>query len=290
MSALAGTVVVGVDSTWHSRPALERAAEEARVRGVPLTLLSVVPREDDAIDEPTFGAVAAAVDLEADRVRAAHPALAVRVSVLREDDEPSADRLLGAARLLVVGHRSARATAFLLGTASRRLLRAARCPVLVVPDQWVETVPPDPDAHVVVGVGADPWSSYALRLATAEAQQLGARLVVVHSTSGAAAREATADRVTAGGELVAALLAETMPPASLEVESVITCDAPAVALIARARSARLLVVGSRGPIALARLASGSVSRAVLDDARVPVLVAVALPAADRHRPTASAGR
>ena len=38
-----GGVVVGFDGTWHSRPALQRAAAEAVERGLELTVLTVVP-------------------------------------------------------------------------------------------------------------------------------------------------------------------------------------------------------------------------------------------------------
>ena len=70
---------------------------------------------------------------------------------------------------------------------------------------------------------------------------------------------------------------------AVPVTTIVTPDAPAEALLGLADHAGLLVVGTRGPLAMARLALGSVSRAVLDDADVPVLLvpdAVSLAAAD----------
>jgi nucleotide-binding universal stress UspA family protein len=54
------------------------------------------------------------------------------------------------------------------------------------------------------------------------------------------------------------------------VSVVVTPDPPGLALVREARDADLLVVGSRGPLALARLTLQSVSRAVLDVMPCPV--------------------
>lgn len=58
----------------------------------------------------------------------------------------------------------------------------------------------------------------------------------------------------------------------MDVTTILTHDRPADALVRLGRSAELLVVGTRGPIALANLVLGSVSRGVLDAAGRPVLV------------------
>jgi len=60
--------------------------------------------------------------------------------------------------------------------------------------------------------------------------------------------------------------------AGLGVTVILSSDPPADALVEHGRLADLVVVGSRGPIALARLTSDSVSRALLDSASWPVLV------------------
>src|SRR4051794_36841448 len=44
---LSAEVVVGYDGSWHSRPALVRAAAEASARGLPLRVLSVVESWDE---------------------------------------------------------------------------------------------------------------------------------------------------------------------------------------------------------------------------------------------------
>jgi nucleotide-binding universal stress UspA family protein len=90
------------------------------------------------------------------------------------------------------------------------------------------------------------------------------------------AAEARVSTVLAAADLDPAL------PVSVEM----TIVAPATALTTLVPDASMLVVGTRGPIALARLALDSVSRAVLDAATVPVLVVPRAPvgsAGDEHR-------
>lgn len=141
-----GGVVVGFDGTWHSRPALARAADEAVERGLELTVLTVVPEPSDL----QFGARARTSDaterwdLAVERVRAAtadlrlaHPGLAVSSEMLWDHDEDveQFERDIGKARLIVLGDGgNAGQAAFLLGSTSRQLVRGTRCPILVVPD------------------------------------------------------------------------------------------------------------------------------------------------------------
>lgn len=297
-------VVVGFDGSWHSKPAAERAAEEALQRGLPLRVLSMVSTDVD----PRLSAQAQRIDEEerttlarlvaqdtVDELLRRHPDLRVSVEVLTGPDGEALRTGLAGCRLLVVGDRGGHgARAFLLGTTSRDLVRAVACPVLVVPDDWTPDGPSGAVAQaVLVGVGPGPEAVTALRVAADEAHRSGAHLLVLHSYYGrrdgtpeerlAAARHLVEERLhEAGLDTAPAAGAATDSAAedadgtaahrTLHVTTVFTPDAPAEALLLHASRTRLLVIGSRGPIALARLSLDSVSRRVLDDAVAPVLL------------------
>ena len=76
-------------------------------------------------------------------------------------------------------------------------------------------------------------------------------------------------------------MASAQVPHGLPVSVVVTPDPPSRALLQHSPGTATVVIGSRGPLALARLAPDSVSRAVLDAVTVPVLLV--------PRPTAHGG-
>ncbi|MEV0702787.1 universal stress protein [Saccharopolyspora sp. NPDC050389] len=135
-------IIVGVDGSPVSEPALAVAFAEATVRRAPLTAVHVW--SDDAIDEW--------FDLDADRdwgsIEAKEGmALAERLAGWQEEypdvqvervverDRPVRFLVLRGARaqLIVVGSRGrGGVTGMMLGSTSRALLHAAPCPVLVV--------------------------------------------------------------------------------------------------------------------------------------------------------------
>lgn len=282
--ALADAVVVGFDGSWHSRPAVERAADEAVQRGMHLKLLSLVSTDVDTtlsphaqdLDEQQRMALARTIAEDvAEQVVSARPGLMATVDVVGVPDPDAVREHLSTCRLLVVGDRGGHgARAFLLGTTSRELVRSITCPVLVVPDDWLEQEPAAQGAvshAVLVGVGPGPEAVHTLQVAAAEAQRGGAHLLVLHSYAGAPGESPDA-RLEHAREVVEHALAGAALDPSVHVTTVFTPDPPAEALLLHAARTRLLVIGSRGPIALARLSIGSVSRQVLDEATAPVLV------------------
>ncbi len=288
---IAGGVLVGYEGTWRSTPALQRAATEAAERGMPLTLLTVVSTGDDpglssqaqqreavARWERASGDGAHALDA----VRSRHPGLPASLRVVLDSDLTQVRHELQQTRLLVLGttgHDGPRA--FLLGSTSHQLVKAVACPVLVVPDtppasaarQVAMKAPGALDTTlltgaVVVGVRHGPESAGLLRVAAAEASRRGARLCVAHAYL-ASGDAGTPAQVHAQ---ISRLIAQAGLDAGLHVTTIITPDAVAGALLGLGARADLLVVGSRGTVAMARLVLGSVSRAVLDGAGSPVLV------------------
>lgn len=276
---LVGGVVVGFEGRWQSRPALWRAVDEAVTRGLPLTVLTLVaPGMDPGLS--AYGQAAAAhsrldraTSDAADALSEVHrrkPGLSASVGVFDDID----DRLrqaLARCRLLVLGNQGPHGVrAFLLGTVSRELIHHTSCPILVVPDDHQ----PAHDARVgsvLVGLGDGLERADVLRTAGAEALRRGASLVVLHSYAHGSVTAQPRDRATAR-ELVGQWLQDAALDPDLLVTTMLTPDPPAEALLLHAGQAELLVIGSRGPLALARLALDSVSREVLDAAPLPVLV------------------
>ncbi len=289
MTPVTDKVVIGFDGSWHSRPALSRAVEAALERRLPLTVLTVVPTVFDpglsgrdhgvAAQARLERATAEAVDAAAD-VRAREPSLVVSVEVVLATEGDRLQQHLAQCRLLVLGDRGASGSrAFLLGTTSRELIRATSCPVLVVPDEprpgipgdLVDVDPATLAGAVLVGLGAGADGVEVLRVAAAEAARSGARLVVLHSYSTSVEAEG-AQRLSKARELVERRLRDARLEEGLHVRTILTPRPPADSLLLHGRLARLLVIGSRGSMALARLAMGSVSRGVLDATSTPVLV------------------
>lgn len=119
---------------------------------------------------------------------------------------------------------------------------------------------------VVVGIDGSAASLAAVDLAAEEAAARVTPLLVVHAHTGEAVRpEAIRDMLD-----VAVRRAHAEHP-GLSVAAEVASGAPADVLLSRALQACLLVVGHRGP--LHRHALGSVAMTVIDQARVPVIVA-----------------
>ncbi|MGW6545191.1 universal stress protein [Streptomyces massasporeus] len=148
---------------------------------------------------------------------------------------------------------------------------------------------------IVVGVDGSEASLEALRWATAQARALQADIVAVHAWqpigagfapyAPAAARPTDAEQRDRAAQLLAgALRAVFGPRIDRAVRAVVVEGPPERVLLQQARGALLLALGhtARGQYDLPSL--GSVARACLRHARVPV---VAVPAAERSDRPAS---
>lgn len=273
-------VVVGDDGSRHARRVVEHALGEADRLGLALTVLTLVQpvvdpdrsisaqlREERAATEQADRRLQGTIA----QLRERRAEGTVRGVLLVNPDDATLGTHLARCALVVVGSRGpVGQQAFSLGTTSRRLLKAARCPALVVPR---DVAPPAAGGQGMVVAGLDTWTpgQQVLREAAAAAATRGGHLQVVCSYRGEAGESAEQALARAGAACEQQVRAAGLDP-GLSVTRVITAEPPAAALTRIAQDAALLVVGSRGALALAGLASESVSRAVLQTMPAPVLV------------------
>lgn len=279
--AVAG-VLAGYDGSRGSVRALDWAADEARMRGVPLTVLHTwepqvrVPAARPVIDPRSLAQSILNSGIE--HARKTAPDLEVRAVLARA---PAAARLIeggGDAELIVLGPRGAGGFAGLvLGSVAAQVAAHASCPVVIVRGG----PGPRPEAEggrVVVGMDGSPASRAALAMAFAEADARGSSLSAVVAW----------DPVTVRGlppmveepdlrSAAEARLARWMGPLrerhrGVDTRMEIVTGRPREVLIDAADGARLLVVGSRGLGGFRGLLLGSVSHALVHHAPCPVAV------------------
>ena len=137
-------IVVGVDGSAHSRKALERAANEAAVHHMPLTVLTVHQAVRDVYGSAShYGDDAALTDkakeaaqAETDQVLAALGSQPASVTVTAVHGLP-VDELIKASQgadMLVLGRRGFGGFARLtMGSVTSQVAHHAHCPVLIVP-------------------------------------------------------------------------------------------------------------------------------------------------------------
>lgn len=276
-------IVVGVTGAPVTARAIDWALARSAARKQPLELLSVIGGAlgtvgEAAVVEAALDAAQSLLDAQAERVRAAAPAVTVTtrveagnpVGVLIEESRRAA--------LLVIGtdYRGP-AGGPVRGAHGIRIAAGSACPVVVVPDFDTSG-----RTGVVVGVDGSATSEHALAFAAAEADRLGEKLVAVSVwTPLVAPRNSLAvypdlyvANMQAATEEVLALalagIASDYP--DLVVERVVEQGYPSHVINELAKDARLAVVGTHGRGALARFLLGSISHEVL--ARVATVTAI----------------
>lgn len=278
-------ILVAVDGSESSDRSLAWAVTEAELRGVPLTIThcyywpSTGLGAMEAIGFLMEGLAADSAEvLSAAEKFAREKAPGVEVHVESRLGAPVASivELSPHYELVVIGSRGLGGfKGMLLGSVSTGVVANALSDVVVVRGDG------DVDlramgAPVVVGVDPSPAGQRALVAAFEAAERRGCPLHAVHAWQGPAV-EAGADQEHQWQEKIAGELADQVTAVaarfpSVTVETLTHRDRPAAALLSRAQTAQLLVVGTRGRSELKGIMLGSTSRAMVQHAPCPVLV------------------
>ncbi len=281
-------VLVCVDGSAASDAAVAWGAREAIMRKLPVTLMHVVPpvvvgwpvgqlyadmpewQHDDAqqvIDQARKTLSASLGGSEPPEIQTETVYSGIVPALIEASKE---------AWIVVTGSQGLGALGrLLLGSVTTALLHYAHSPVAVIHSD--DGITPDPGAPVLLGIDGSPASEAATALAVDEASRRGVGLVALHVWSDVGVFPVLGmdwhDRENEGQEILAERLAgwqEQYP--DVQVERKLFCDKPSQWLLRESEHAQLVVVGSRGRGGFPGMSLGSVSSAVAQSARGPVIV------------------
>jgi len=215
--------------------------------------------------------VAAAVD----EARRAAPTIRITSETLVGRPVPRLSAAADGAEILVLGNRGRGGfTSLLLGSVSRRVATHVACSVVVVRGNTDDGAGP-----VVVGCDDSPHSDHVLETAFEAADARGASLTVVRAylpptplwpRNVSGVETPRADERSRVQERLAPWQ-DKYP--EVTVETIISHDGPAPALIRRSHESRLVIVGSHDHGALANAMLGSTGTQLLHHAGCPVYIA-----------------
>ncbi|MCC5478295.1 universal stress protein [Streptomyces barringtoniae] len=281
-------LVVGVDGSEPSLRAVDWAADEAALRGLPLRLVyaSLWERYEGTalaqdLGKPSEQVMAEdIVETAARRVRTRRPDVKVTTDVLPEEPEYALVRESRTAAAMVLGSRGRSSLAeALLGAVSVTVAGHAHCPVIVLRGSHDNRAVPGRHGRIVVGVGEEPADAAAMRFAVGEARRRGVPLEAVRAWR-CPAHETTDHPLLAGeparlheeraAEVLEVALRDV--PADVEVHRRTVEGHARQVLLGASADADLLVVGARRREGHYGLQLGRVAHAVLHHAVCPVAV------------------
>jgi len=281
-------IVVGVDGSEPSLRAVDWAADEAALRGIPLHVVYASLWEHyegtsiaEDLAKPDEQVMAEdVVDNAARRARRRQPELDVSVEVLAEEPEYALVRESRSASMLVTGTRGRSGIAeALLGSVSLIVAGHAQCPMVVVRGNHDNQALTGTHGRVVVGVGEKPAGSAAVRFAFDEARRRGVQVDAVRAWRWPA--HETTDHPLMSGEP-----ARVHEQQAVEALDVALRDAPTdvaarrrtveghtrTVLVDASRDADLLVVGAKRRPGHFGLQLGRVAHGVLHHSVCPVVI------------------
>ena len=272
----ASAVVVGVDGTEAALNAVRWAAADAVLRRLPLRILHAASYADlsnQAGRSAPEAARARAILARGFTVaRREQPGLAVSTELVGAGPTRALVLASANADLLVLGISGAGGLdEVVIDSVALEVSGQGHCPVVVVRSARRSAGP------VVVGVGTD-LDDPAIRWAFRAAKLRGAPLTAVHATSRGESRRRSRQVADADQNAQdSALDAERLWPwrgryPDVEVDTEVSTQRPADALLEWSGRSQLIVVGTRARGPAARALLGSTSRALLRHSVCPVAV------------------
>jgi len=283
-------IIVGVDGSPASNTAVCWAAHDAVMRHIPLTLIHVVnPAASPWSQAPLLDEFAVWQENEGHRILAdalkiardianGEPRISIESELMFSATVPTLVKLSKVAELVVVGNDGRGALArSLVGSTSSALVRHAHCPVAVIRDEEPR-MPHPAQAPVLVGIDGSPASALATAIAFDEASRRHVGLIALHAWSDREIFELPGLDWSAVKAEEERLLAEGLAGwqqryPDVTVDRLLVCDRPARVLVETSEAAQLVVVGSHGRGGFTGMLLGSVSNAVVQSVRMPVIVA-----------------
>jgi len=286
-------VVVAVDGSERNRSAVAWAAHEAAALGCGLTMVTALP--DHVTPAPHFSVHVGDAEVAEMLAGARHGVRdilaeeSVRTEAVAGDPvEVLLDQAASAA-LVVVGKRGLGGfTRVIVGSTSIALAGRSPTPVAIVPDKWRPAE--GGERPVVLGVDLDKPDQEPVEVAFRRAKRLGVVLVAVHgwetpavyswdaATVAGQITELEQEEAERFDELLAAWR-DRYP--DVVVRPMRVHKHPAAAILDAAEEAQVVVLGRHPAGIFGGIAIGSVARAVLHYADLPVVV---VPAGEaKHR-------
>jgi nucleotide-binding universal stress UspA family protein len=290
-----GAIVVGVDGSAAALGAVRWAARDAALRNLPLTLVHVVdaplPEWLEVVALAGFRRwhkplardfIESAIKVAEQSTRECGP-VEIESRVFHSATVPTLVGISAEVEMVVVGYRGhggVLAHSF-LGSVSSALVYHAHCPVAVIHDDEA-MIGNVARAPVLVGIDGSPASEAATAIAFGEAFRRGVGLMALHAWNDPRVSDSTRllqdskwdAQLSEEEETLAERLAgwhERYP--DVGIRRIVEIGDPARWLIEASERAQLLVVGSHGCSRARGMLLGSVGAAVVNRARIPVLVA-----------------
>jgi nucleotide-binding universal stress UspA family protein len=288
-------ILVGVDGSAAALAAVRWAAHDAALRNVPLTLVH-------AVDAPMPGwlQVPALAGYKQWHEKRAHEFIESAIKVAEESigergrvqidskvfysaTVPTLVGLSKEVEMVVVGYRGHGGALVrnFLGSVSSGLVYHAHCPVAVIhnDEPLINNVARAP---VVVGIDGSPASEAATAIAFEEASRRGVDVMALHAWTDLRVSDLKELFPTFDWEAGLSHEEETLAERlagwqeryrDVGIRRQIEIGEPARPLIEASERAQLIVVGSHGRGGFAGMLLGSVGAAVVNRARIPVIVA-----------------